>query len=126
MVDAEDFRAVVRRGRRSVTPVAVYYRLERGIDDPLRIGIIVARSVGNAVDRNLVRRRYRALGRQLVEAGVHGSDLVVRALPGSAQRSWTALADDMTAALHASPLGASPITTAPILVGVGDPDVMAR
>jgi ribonuclease P protein component len=126
VVRAEDFRAVVRRGRRSVTPVAVYYRLERGTDDPLRIGIIVAKSVGNAVDRNLVRRRYRALGRQFVGAGAHGSDLVVRALPGSAQRSWTALADDMHAALHTSLLGAAPVTAAPIAAGAGDSDAMMR
>jgi ribonuclease P protein component len=106
VVRAEDFRAVVRRGRRSVTPAAVYYRLERGTDEPLRIGIIVAKSVGNAVDRNLVRRRYRAIGRQFVEGGAHGSDLVVRVLPGSAQRSWTTLADDMHAALDTTLLGA--------------------
>jgi ribonuclease P protein component len=109
VVRAEDFRVVVRRGRRSVTPVAVFYRLDRapidGIAVPLRIGVIVAKSVGNAVDRNLVRRRYRALGRQFVDAGVRGSDLVVRALPGSAQRSWTTLADDMHAALDSSLLG---------------------
>jgi ribonuclease P protein component len=110
VVRAEDFRAVVRRGRRSVTPAAVYYRLERGTEEPLRIGIIVAKSVGNAVDRNLVRRRYRAIGRQFVDAGAHGCDLVVRALPGSAQRSWTTLADDMHAALDASLLG----NTAPL------------
>lgn len=102
MVRAEDFRAVVRRGRRSATPAAVYYRLERERDEPLRIGIIVAKSVGNAVDRNLVRRRYRALGRQFVDAGARGHDLVVRALPGSAQRSWATLADDMHAALDAA------------------------
>ncbi len=93
---------VVRRGRRSATPAAVYYRLEREAGDPLRFGIIVARSVGNAVDRNLVRRRYRALGRQFVEAGGRGSDVVVRALPGAAQRSWATLADDMHTALDAA------------------------
>jgi ribonuclease P protein component len=102
VVRADDFRMVVRRGRRSVTPTAVYYRLERGADEPLRVGIIVARSVGNAVTRNLVRRRYRALGRQFVEAGAHGNDVVVRALPGAAQRSWATLADDMHSALDAS------------------------
>ena len=102
VVRADDFRAVVRRGRRSVTPAAVYYRLPREPHEPLRVGVIVAKSVGNAVDRNLVRRRYRALGRQFVDAGVHGSDLVVRALPGSAQRSWATLSDDMHAALDAS------------------------
>jgi ribonuclease P protein component len=109
VVRAEDFRAVVRRGRRSVTPVAVYYRLDRnsvdGSPQPLRIGIIVAKSVGNAVDRNLVRRRYRAIGREFVEAGARGADLVVRALPGAAQRSWNTLSDDMHAALDASLLG---------------------
>ena len=101
VVRADDFRRVVRRGRRSVTPAAVYYRLEREADEPLRFGIIVARSVGNAVDRNLVRRRYRALGREFVEAGARGTDVVVRALPGAAQRSWVTLADDMHTALDA-------------------------
>ncbi len=95
VVRADDFRTVVRRGRRSVTSAAVYYRLERDADEPLRVGIIVARSVGNAVARNLVRRRYRALGREFVEAGARGNDVVVRALPGAAQRSWVTLADDM-------------------------------
>jgi len=101
VVRADDFRMVVRRGRRSVTPSAIYYRLERDSGDPLRVGIIVTRSVGNAVDRNLVRRRYRALGREFVEAGAHGNDVVVRALPGAAQRSWVSLADDMHTALDA-------------------------
>jgi ribonuclease P protein component len=100
---------VVRRGRRSVTPSAIYYRLERDADDPLRVGIIVARSVGNAVDRNLVRRRFRALGRQFVEAGARGNDVVVRALPGAAQCSWTTLADDMHTALDQS-LTMNPVT----------------
>ncbi len=85
-----------------MTPAAVYYRLERGDDGPLRLGVIVARSVGNAVDRNLVRRRYRAIGRQFVEAGARGHDVVVRALPGAAQCGWVSLADDMHAALDAN------------------------
>ncbi|HEY4153310.1 MAG TPA: ribonuclease P protein component [Pseudolysinimonas sp.] len=102
VVRADDFRMVVRRGRRSVTPAAVFYRLEHETDRPLRMGIIVARSVGNAVERNRVRRRYRALGRQFVDAGAHGNDVVVRALPGAAQGSWATLADDMHRALDAS------------------------
>jgi ribonuclease P protein component len=102
VVRADDFRKAVRRGRRSVTPVAVYYRLERDADEPLRFGIIVARSVGNAVARNLVRRRYRALGREYVEAGARGNDVVVRVLPGAAQRTWVTVADDMHSALDAT------------------------
>ena len=101
VVRADDFRMVVRRGRRSVTPSAIYYRLERDSGDPLRVGIIVARSVGNVVDRNLVRRRYRALGCEFVAVGVHGNDVVVRVLPGAVQRSWVSFADDMHTVLDA-------------------------
>jgi ribonuclease P protein component len=58
--------------------------------------------VGNAVERNLVRRRYRALGREFIEAGARGNDVVVRALPGAAQRGWATLAGDMHTALDPS------------------------
>jgi ribonuclease P protein component len=91
----EDFRAIVRRGQRSSTSLAVYYRLDRVPSEPLRFGFIVSRAVGNAVDRNLLRRRMRSVGRELVEAGGRGVDVVVRALPGSAQRDWATLAADM-------------------------------
>jgi ribonuclease P protein component len=95
----DDFRLVVRRGRRTTTPFAVYYRLERATGDPARFGFIVSRAVGGAVERNLLRRRMRAVGRQLVDAGARGSDVVVRALPGSAQRGWVSLSADMHHAL---------------------------
>jgi ribonuclease P protein component len=90
---------VVRRGRRTSTSLAVYYRLERPVEDPVRFGFIVSRSVGGAVERNLVRRRMCAIGRELVDAGARGSDVVVRALPGSAQRDWASLSADMHDAL---------------------------
>jgi ribonuclease P protein component len=99
VVRPEDFRTVVRRGRRTSSSLAVYYRLERGVTEPLRFGFIVARSVGGAVERNLVRRRMRAVGREIVDAGGTGADIVVRALPGSAQQGWASLSADMHAAL---------------------------
>lgn len=99
MVRPEEFRSVVRRGRRSSTPTAVYYRLRRDPGDPLRFGFIVSRAVGNSVERNRLRRRWRALGRGFVEAGRTGEDVVVRALPGAAQLDWASLSADLTAAL---------------------------
>jgi ribonuclease P protein component len=103
VVRPEDFRSVVRRGRRTSTPLALYYRLERAEADPVRFGFIVSRAVGGAVQRNLVRRRMRAVGRELVDAGARGADVVVRALPGSAQQGWASLSADMHDALD-SPL----------------------
>ena len=99
VVRPEDFRTVVRRGRRSATPLAVYYRLDRDASDPVRFGFIVSRAVGGAVERNLIRRRMRAVGREFVDAGVQGADVVVRALPGSAQHDWASLSADMHHAL---------------------------
>lgn len=99
MVRPEDFRTVVRRGRRTTSPLAVYYRVPKDASDPLRFGFIVSRAVGGAVERNLLRRRMRAVGRELVDAGGRGADVVVRALPGSAQQGWASVSADMHAAL---------------------------
>jgi ribonuclease P protein component len=99
VVRPEDFRTVVRRGRRIASPLAVYYRLERDAGDPARFGFIVSRAVGGAVERNLMRRRMRAVGRKLVDGGSRGADVVVRALPGSAQHGWASLSADMHHAL---------------------------
>ena len=79
--------------------MAIYYRLDRDGSEPLRFGFIVSRAVGGAVERNLMRRRMRAVGRQFVDAGARGADVVVRALPGSAQRDWASLSADMHDAL---------------------------
>lgn len=95
MVKPSDFRAIVRRGRRTSTPSTLIYRVERDSTDPARFGFIVAKTVGNAVERNLVRRRMRAVCRSIVDAGGRGSDVVVRALPGSAQRDWASLSAEM-------------------------------
>ncbi|WP_424454772.1 ribonuclease P protein component [Pseudolysinimonas sp.] len=95
MVLPADFRAAVRRGRRAATSTAVYYRLPTDPAAPMRFGVIVSKAVGNAVDRNRVKRRLRALGRQVVDSGGHGEDVVIRVLPGTAQRSWDSLWADM-------------------------------
>lgn len=99
VVKPSDFRSIVRRGRRASTPSTLIYRVERDPADPARFGFIVAKTVGNAVERNLVRRRMRAVCRSIVDAGGGGSDVVVRALPGSAQRDWASLSAEMHAIL---------------------------
>jgi ribonuclease P protein component len=105
VVLAGEFRAAIRRGRRSTTPSAVYYRLPTDPARPLRFGVIVSKAVGNAVNRNRVRRRLRALGRQRVDAGGTGEDVVIRVLPAStdgSRHSWDSLSADMHTALDPS------------------------
>ncbi|TPW77810.1 ribonuclease P protein component [Schumannella soli] len=99
VITADEFRRAVRRGRRMSTPIAVYHRIELGDDHPARFGFIITRAVGTAVHRNKLRRRFRAIGRELVDEGARGGDVVVRALPGSAEQDWTTIRDDMRGAL---------------------------
>ena len=45
------------------------------------------------------RRRMRAVGREMIDSGRSGEDVVVRALPGSAQLSWPELSGRIRAEL---------------------------
>lgn len=95
VVRAEDYRGTVRRGRRITTSSLVAYVLRRADDTPVRFGFIVSKAVGNAVTRNRVRRRLKAASFELLETITPGTDIVMRALPGSAQASWTTLQHDV-------------------------------
>jgi ribonuclease P protein component len=90
IVAAADFKRLVRSGRRARGPLTLTYARRTAAGDPLRVGVVVARSVGKAVVRNRVRRRIRAASWQLARE-VDGLDVVVRALPAAAGADWPAL-----------------------------------
>lgn len=99
---AAEFSATVRSGARSGRRNVVLYAVLRsgqGLGEPSRFGFIVSKSVGNAVTRNLVKRRLRAVAAgSLADLGA-GYDVVVRALPHSAGTSWSELASEARTAL---------------------------
>ena len=97
---ADDFRMTVRRGRRVSTPHALLYIAGRASTDPTRFGFIVSKAVGNSVTRNLVTRRLRSIGREALGMQGTGKDIVIRALPGSPEVSWTSLHDEILAGLE--------------------------
>ena len=90
VTSAADYRRLVRSGRRSKGSLTLAYARRTRAEDPLRVGIIVARNVGKAVIRNRVRRRIKAASRPLTPT-VRGIDVVVRALPAAAAASWDEL-----------------------------------
>ena len=63
-------------------------------DDPSQIGFIVAKTVGNAVTRNLVKRRLREIVVETIRQHPYGVNVVVRALPVSADASFGDLVVD--------------------------------
>lgn len=78
------------------------YTVALAADEPSRIGFIVSKSVGNAVVRNLVKRRLREAGALSLQEYGCGFAIVVRALPASAGASWEQLRSDYDAALEAN------------------------
>jgi ribonuclease P protein component len=60
----------------------------------------VSKAVGNAVARNLVKRRLRHLMRERMDQLPTGSLVVVRALPGAAEADYDRLRGDLDAALR--------------------------
>ncbi|MFM6968441.1 MAG: ribonuclease P protein component [Microbacteriaceae bacterium] len=75
IVEPGDFRSVVRRGDKCVTNHLIGYRIVAG--EP-RVGIIVSAKCGNAVVRNSLRRRTRAIARELIDSGRLAGDIVFR------------------------------------------------
>ena len=66
---------------------------------PARFGFIVSRQVGGAVVRNTVRRRLKAVCAEALPAVRSGNDIVIRALPSSANASFGELHAEVTRCL---------------------------
>ena len=74
---------------------------DRGDGDPcVRLGLTVSKKVGGAVVRNRMKRRFRALVRELLpESGVDGADLVLIGRPNGIERDYGLLRDELKRAL---------------------------
>ncbi|PWC33449.1 ribonuclease P protein component [Azospirillum sp. TSO35-2] len=67
---------------------------------PIRLGLTASRKVGNAVVRNRARRRLREAARQILPIhAAPGHDFVLVARGDTAERPWSDLIGDLTAAL---------------------------
>ena len=97
-----DFSTTVRSGVRNGRRNVVLYTAAIAADEPSRIGFIVSKGVGNAVVRNLVKRRLREAGAASLREYGTGFAIVVRALPASATASWDQLLADYNAALEST------------------------
>jgi len=102
VLSAADFKFAVRRGKRVHTPHAVVYLAERDAGQATRFGFIVGKNVGGAVQRNLVRRRLRSIGRDLLVSNATGRDVVVRALPGVDHLAWDTLHSEISEVVNGS------------------------
>ena len=74
---------------------------DRGDEEPaVRVGFTVTKKIGNAVVRNRMKRRFRALARELLPSlGIAGSDHVLIGRSGGIERDYATLRDELRSAL---------------------------
>jgi len=96
----KDFLAA-NAGRRAPMPGFVLLVRERRDDDAaMRVGFTVTKKIGNAVVRNRMKRRLRALARELLPTrGIRGADHVLIGREGGVERDYAALRDELGKAL---------------------------
>ena len=69
-------------------------------DRAARFGFIVSKQVGTAVTRNTVRRRLKAISAAALPDVRRGADVVVRALPPSADAAFDSLRAEVVTGLR--------------------------
>jgi ribonuclease P protein component len=84
MTRSAEFGATVKHGVRAAQPDLVVH-VRRDDVDPQgpRIGLVIAKSVGTAVQRHQVARRLRHIAKAVVAELDPCERVVIRALPGS-------------------------------------------
>jgi len=83
MTRSAEFGATIKHGVRAAQPdIVVHARRQADTDGP-RIGLVVAKSVGNAVQRHQVSRRLRHAAKVVLPELTADERIVIRALPTS-------------------------------------------
>jgi ribonuclease P protein component len=95
-----DFLAA-NAGLRASTPGFILLVRDRKDSDPLmRVGFTVTKKIGGAVVRNRMKRRFRALAREIVPAkGIAGADHVMIGRAKGIEREFGLLRSELTQAL---------------------------
>jgi ribonuclease P protein component len=88
-------------GRRAAMPgFVLLVRDRKDYDAAMRAGFTVTKKIGGAVVRNRMKRRFRALAREILPAkGFAGSDHVMIGRSGGVEREFSKLRAELVQAL---------------------------
>jgi ribonuclease P protein component len=89
-------------GKRATTPGFILLVRDREDSDPqMRVGFTVTKKIGGAVIRNRMKRRFRALAREIVLAkGISGADHVIIGRAKGIEREFGLLRSELAGALE--------------------------
>jgi ribonuclease P protein component len=100
----------MRTGRKTVSDSMVtYLKIDSNLTQP-KFGFVVSKSVGSAVERNLVKRRLRSAVRDRLAQFHDGQTLVIRALPSVTKLSWVELGEQLDWCLKQASLKSDSLT----------------
>ncbi len=95
-----DFLAANNAKRAAMPGFILQVRARDGDSAAKRVGFTVTKKVGNAVIRNRMKRRLRALAREVIAAGgVAGADHILIGRAGHVERDYTLLKAELLKAL---------------------------
>jgi ribonuclease P protein component len=97
----KDFLAANSAKRAANGGFVLLVRDRADTDATMRLGITVTKKIGNAVVRNRMKRRFRALAREILpKLGVSGADHVMIGRASGIQRDFALLRKDLAKALE--------------------------
>lgn len=86
--------------RASTPGFILLVRDRKDSDEQMRVGFTVTKKIGGAVVRNRMKRRFRALAREIVPAkGIAGADHVMIGRSNGIERDYGLLRSDLAGAL---------------------------
>jgi ribonuclease P protein component len=95
-----DFLAANSSKRAAMPGFVLLVRNREDGDETIHLGITVTKKIGGAVVRNRMKRRFRALGREILPAkGVSGADHVLIGRKGGVERDFDSLRTEFAKAL---------------------------
>jgi ribonuclease P protein component len=99
LTDSPEFELTYRQGRAFRGRLFSVHEFPNELGNS-RLGLSVSRKVGNAVTRNLVRRRLREAFHTVVPRVSGASDFVISARPPAADASFSELGEELVKALR--------------------------
>lgn len=101
MTRSAEFGATVKQGIRVAQPdLVIHARREAGVATGPRVGFVVSKAVGNAVDRHRVVRRLRHAARTVIADLDPADTVVIRALPNCRHAVSPRLEQEITAGVR--------------------------
>ena len=94
-----DFRRAMNKGAR-VNSANLFISIRNSKSDTSRFGFVVSKAVGNAVARNLVKRRLREIAAEVITEFPKGLDVVIRPNSASSAASFDELRAEVFGAVR--------------------------